>query len=65
LHHIQKIINESQLPDAVKQTSLQIFQRLAEAEAKVHGSTIEKVHFHEVGALDSIVSRESKMPAWL
>ena len=54
LHHIEKMINGSELPDAVKERSLAVFRRLAEAEAKVHGSTIEKVHFHEVGAVDSI-----------
>jgi uncharacterized protein (TIGR00299 family) protein len=54
LHHIDKMITGSSLPDAVKEKSLAVFRRLAESEAKVHGSTIEKVHFHEVGAIDSI-----------
>jgi pyridinium-3,5-bisthiocarboxylic acid mononucleotide nickel chelatase len=52
---IQKIINGSSLSPAVKQKSLNIFQRLAEVEAKVHGTTPDKVHFHEVGAVDAIV----------
>lgn len=55
LHHITKIIDESSLADSIKSRSKQIFIRLAEAEAKVHGTTIEKVHFHEVGAIDAIV----------
>ncbi|MCA9254401.1 MAG: nickel pincer cofactor biosynthesis protein LarC, partial [Phycisphaerales bacterium] len=55
LHHIQKIIDASSLSDSVKRTSMAIFTRLAEAEARVHGTTIEKVHFHEVGAVDAIV----------
>jgi uncharacterized protein (TIGR00299 family) protein len=54
LHHIDKMISGSALPDSVKEKSLAVFQRLAESEAKVHGSTIDKVHFHEVGAVDSI-----------
>jgi uncharacterized protein (TIGR00299 family) protein len=54
LHHIDKMITGSALPDTVKERSLAVFRRLAESEAKVHGSTIEKVHFHEVGAVDSI-----------
>lgn len=52
---IEKIINESTLDDAIKQTAIRIFRRLGEAEAGVHGVDIEKVHFHEVGALDAIV----------
>jgi uncharacterized protein (TIGR00299 family) protein len=52
---IHKIINGSALSPAVKQKSLNIFQRLAEVEAKVHGTTPEKIHFHEVGAVDAIV----------
>ena len=55
LSDIQKIINGSTLSPAIKQKSLSIFQRLAEVEAKVHGTTPEKVHFHEVGAVDALV----------
>jgi uncharacterized protein (TIGR00299 family) protein len=54
LHHIEKIITDSSLPDGVKKKSLAVFRRLGEAEAKVHDTPIEKVHFHEVGAVDSI-----------
>ena len=52
---IEAIIRGSSLSEAVKQTSLDIFRRVAEAEARVHGKTIDEVHFHEVGATDSIV----------
>ena len=55
LHHIEKIINDSRLADSVKKRAVKIFRKLAEAEAKVHGIETEKVHFHEVGALDAIV----------
>ncbi|MDK2822779.1 MAG: pyridinium-3,5-bisthiocarboxylic acid mononucleotide nickel chelatase [Clostridia bacterium] len=55
LHHIEEIINKGQLPLEVKELALKIFRRLAEAEARVHGTSIEKVHFHEVGAVDAIV----------
>jgi pyridinium-3,5-bisthiocarboxylic acid mononucleotide nickel chelatase len=54
LHHITKMIDSAQLPERAKQMSHAVFQKLAEAEAKVHGTGIEKVHFHEVGAVDSI-----------
>ncbi|HSR68061.1 MAG TPA: nickel pincer cofactor biosynthesis protein LarC [Acidobacteriota bacterium] len=53
--HIRRMIEQSRLDDWVKETALGIFKRLGEAEAKVHGSTLEKVHFHEVGAVDSII----------
>jgi uncharacterized protein (TIGR00299 family) protein len=55
LGDIKNLIEASSLSDRVKQTSLRIFQKLAEAEAKVHGSSIDDVHFHEVGAVDSIL----------
>ena len=55
LSDIRKIIDDSQLSDDVKQRSIAIFTRLAEAEARVHNEPIEHVHFHEVGALDAIV----------
>jgi pyridinium-3,5-bisthiocarboxylic acid mononucleotide nickel chelatase len=55
LSDITHLITSSGLPEPVQQTSLKIFQKLAEAEAKVHGSSIEEVHFHEVGAVDSIL----------
>lgn len=54
LSHIQKLIDASILNDRQKDLASRVFHKLAEAEAKVHGTTIEKVHFHEVGAADSI-----------
>lgn len=55
LADIAAIISQSSLAEPVRQTSLRIFRRIAEAEAKVHGKALEEVHFHEVGATDSIV----------
>ncbi|WP_027190257.1 nickel pincer cofactor biosynthesis protein LarC [Fundidesulfovibrio putealis] len=55
LADIEAIIMGSTLSDAVKQTSLAIFLKVAQAEAKVHGKALREVHFHEVGATDSIV----------
>ncbi|NEU30118.1 LarC family nickel insertion protein [bacterium LRH843] len=53
---IKKMIEDAEaLSDRVKEISLQIFQPIAEAEAKIHHQPMEKVHFHEVGAVDSIV----------
>jgi pyridinium-3,5-bisthiocarboxylic acid mononucleotide nickel chelatase len=54
LHHITAMIEQSKLTPRSQELATRIFTRLAKAEAKVHGSTIEKVHFHEVGAVDSI-----------
>ncbi|MFH1755840.1 MAG: nickel pincer cofactor biosynthesis protein LarC [Candidatus Latescibacterota bacterium] len=55
LTSILDIIDASGLTDAIRKGSRDTFRRFAEAEAKVHGSTVEKVHFHEVGALDAII----------
>ncbi|WP_271811676.1 nickel pincer cofactor biosynthesis protein LarC [Clostridium beijerinckii] len=55
LKDIENIINSSDLSEKVKNLSLNMFMRVAEAEAKVHGKTLYEVHFHEVGAIDSIV----------
>jgi uncharacterized protein (TIGR00299 family) protein len=55
LQDILKIIKKSKLSEDVKELSSRIFKRLAEAEAKVHAIPINKVHFHEVGAIDSII----------
>lgn len=52
---IEKIISGSTLPARVKEISLKIFNEVALAESKVHGIPYEKVHFHEVGAIDSII----------
>lgn len=54
LRHIEEIIRSSTLSEKVKILSLKIFNEVAEAEAKVHQIPVEHVHFHEVGALDSI-----------
>ncbi len=54
LRHIEELINSSSLSERIKSKSLAIFEQVAVAEAKVHNISKEKVHFHEVGALDSI-----------
>jgi hypothetical protein len=56
--HLRDIVNilaDSGLSERVRADAERVFTRLAEAEAKVHGTTIDKVHFHEVGAVDAIV----------
>lgn len=55
LSTIKHLIEESALSAPVKEQATAIFQRIGEAEAKIHGMDIEAVHFHEVGAIDSIV----------
>ncbi|HKV37173.1 MAG TPA: nickel pincer cofactor biosynthesis protein LarC [Pyrinomonadaceae bacterium] len=55
LSNIKEIIERSGVSDAAKKLSIQIFSRLAEAEARVHNEPVDHVHFHEVGALDAIV----------
>lgn len=55
LSDILKIIYDSRLTDRVKDRAAKIFSRLAQAEAQVHNVPLEKIHFHEVGALDAIV----------
>lgn len=52
---ILEMIKESKLPSRVKQRSLAVFQVIAEAEGKIHGMDPKEVHFHEVGAMDSII----------
>ncbi|AGK95800.1 nickel pincer cofactor biosynthesis protein LarC [Clostridium pasteurianum] len=55
LKDIENIINRSDLSETVKKTSLHMFMKVAEAEAEVHGKSLYEVHFHEVGAIDSII----------
>lgn len=55
LEDINKIIDNSKLESNVKELAKKIFLRVAKAESKVHDKSIEEIHFHEVGAIDSIV----------
>jgi uncharacterized protein (TIGR00299 family) protein len=55
LSDIENIVNSSSLDDRTKELSLKIFSKIAVAEAKVHGIPVDQVHFHEVGAIDSII----------
>lgn len=53
--NIKNLITNSALTDEVKKTSIAIFEKVAIAEAKIHNKSVDTVHFHEVGAIDSIV----------
>lgn len=65
LHHIHKMIDDAaDLDDEVRDRAKSIFGAVALAEAKVHGSTLEKVHFHEVGAVDSIADIVGAAIGW-
>ncbi|MDB5289426.1 MAG: hypothetical protein JWL69_667 [Phycisphaerales bacterium] len=55
LADVRAIIDSSDLPPIVRERATAVFVRLAEAEAKVHGTPVDQVHFHEVGAVDSII----------
>ena len=52
---ITALLRAAQLPEQVRDTAIAIFQTLGEAEATVHGTSLEEIHFHEVGAIDSII----------
>lgn len=55
LRDIRHIIGAAPLPDPVRARALAVFTRLAEAEAAVHNTTVDEIHFHEVGAVDALV----------
>ncbi|MEM9184921.1 MAG: nickel pincer cofactor biosynthesis protein LarC [Planctomycetota bacterium] len=64
LHHITAMIDGSGLSAEQRDLATAVFNRLGEAEAKAHGTTIEKVHFHEVGAVDSIADIVGSAIGW-
>lgn len=55
LHDVRRLIQESDLSEQVQETSVAVFERLARAEAGIHGTSLGEVHFHELGAVDSLV----------
>lgn len=55
LEDLLEIVNRSELSDNIKNKAKEVFYKIAEAEAKIHNTSINEVHFHEVGALDTII----------
>jgi uncharacterized protein (TIGR00299 family) protein len=55
LNEIREIISKAAISDTAKKTAIAIFEALGTAEAQIHATSIEKVHFHEVGAVDAMV----------
>lgn len=55
LAEIESMIERTQLPPDVRERSRRVFRRIADVEARMHGTTVDQIHFHEIGALDSIV----------
>lgn len=55
LTEIEAMIERSKLPDPVKTRARRVFRRIGEVEARMHGTTVDRIHFHEIGAVDSIV----------
>ncbi len=55
LTDLRKLLDESELPQEIKKKAAGIFEKLAEAEAKIHNIPLDKVHFHEIGAVDTVV----------
>src|ERR1039457_4858450 len=56
LTEIRRIIERAAISGAAKATAIRIFEALGEAEAEIHNTSIERVHFHEVGAVDAMVA---------
>ena len=54
LHEIEHLMEHLSLPRAVRDDALAVYHRIAEAESKVHGTTVDQIHFHEVGTLDAL-----------